>query len=64
MRILLVVWLVEVAVLGLLLSNRMMAQTLRLSQRAAELQAENNAARYPALQSQLNPISCSTTSMR
>ena len=54
-RILLVVWLVEVAVLGLLLSNRMMAQTLRLSQRAAELQAENNAARYAALQSQLNP---------
>nr|WP_274957279.1 histidine kinase [Millionella massiliensis] len=32
-----------------------MAQTLRLSQRAAELQAENNAARYAALQSQLNP---------
>ncbi len=55
MRMLVVVWLVELAVLGLLLTNRAMAQTLRLRQRAAELQRENNTARYIALQQQLNP---------
>lgn len=54
-RMLVVVWLVEMAVLGLLLANRAMAQTLRLRQRAAELQRENNTARYTALQQQLNP---------
>ncbi len=54
-RMLVVVWLVELAVLGLLLSNRAMAQTLRLRQRTAELQRENNTARYTALQQQLNP---------
>lgn len=54
-RMLVVVWLVELAVLGLLLANRAMAQTLRLRQRAAELQRENNTARYTALQQQLNP---------
>lgn len=54
-RMLMVVWLVELAVLGLLLANRSMAQTLRLRQRTAELQRENNAARYAALQQQLNP---------
>ena len=55
LRILIVVWLVEIAVLGLLLANRAMAQTLALKQRAAELQRENNTARYTALQKQLNP---------
>lgn len=55
LRILIVVWLVEIAVLGLLLANRAMAQALSLRQRAAELQRENNTARYTALQQQLNP---------
>lgn len=55
MRMLVVVWLVELAVLGLLLANRAMAQTLRLRQQAEELQRENNTARYTALQQQLNP---------
>lgn len=54
-RILIVVWLVELVVLGMLLTNRAMARTLHLQQRAAELQKENNEARYAALQSQLNP---------
>ena len=54
-RMLVVVWLVEMAVLGLLLANRAMAQTLRLRQWAAELQRANNTARYTALQQQLNP---------
>lgn len=55
LRILIVVWLVELVVLGLLLANQAMAQALRLRQRAAELQRENDTARYTALQQQLNP---------
>lgn len=54
-RILIVVWFVELVVLGLLLANRAMAQMLRLRQQAAELQEESNIARYAALQAQLNP---------
>lgn len=54
-RILIFVWLVELVILGLLLANRSMKNTLQLQLRAAELQKENNTARYAALQSQLNP---------
>lgn len=54
-RMLIVVWLVELAVLGLLLANRAMLQALHLKQQAVELQRENNTARYTALQQQLNP---------
>ena len=51
----LLIWLVELAILGLLLANRSMQATLRLQQQAADLQKENNTARYTALQNQLNP---------
>lgn len=54
-RILLIVWLVELVILGLLLANRSIQKTLKLQQQAAELQRENNIARYTALQNQLNP---------
>ncbi|MBP3640763.1 sensor histidine kinase [Parabacteroides johnsonii] len=54
-RILLIVWLVELVILGLLLANRSIQSTLKLQQEAAALQKENNTARYTALQSQLNP---------
>lgn len=54
-RILIVVWLVELVILGLLLAFRSMQNLLRLQQQAAALQKENNTARYAALQSQLNP---------
>lgn len=54
-RILLVVWLVELVILGLLLANRSIKNALRLQQKAAQLQKENNTARYTALQNQLNP---------
>ena len=54
-RILIIVWLVELVILGLLLANRSIKNALRLQQQAAALQKENNAARYTALQSQLNP---------
>lgn len=54
-RILILVWLVELVVLGLLLANKFMQNTLKLQHKAAELQSENNIARYTALQNQLNP---------
>ena len=54
-RILLVVWLVELVILGLLLANRSIQNTLKLQQEVAALQKENNTARYTALQNQLNP---------
>lgn len=55
LRILIVVWLVELVVLGLLSANKSMRDTLRLQRKTAALQEENNAARYAALQNQLNP---------
>lgn len=54
-RILIATWLIQLVVLGLLLANRSMQYTLKLQQKAAELQKENNIARYTALQNQLNP---------
>lgn len=54
-RILIVVWLVELVILGLLLANNSIKHSLKLEQQAAELQKENNTARYTALQNQLNP---------
>lgn len=54
-RILVIVWLVELVILGLLLANRSIQNMLILQQQAADLQRENNTARYTALQSQLNP---------
>lgn len=54
-RILILVWLVELVILGLLLANRSMQHTLKLQKQAAALQEENNIARYTALQNQLNP---------
>ena len=54
-RLLILVWLVELVVLGLLLAFRATQNMLRLQQQAAELQKENNTARYTALQNQLNP---------
>lgn len=52
---LITIWLVELVILGLLLANRSIQQALRLQQKAAVLQAENDTARYTALQNQLNP---------
>lgn len=55
LRILILVWLVELVILGLLSANKSMQDTLRLQRRTASLQEQNNTARYTALQSQLNP---------
>jgi histidine kinase len=41
-RILFLVWLVELVIVGLLLSNRSIQNTLKLQQEAAELQKEKN----------------------
>ncbi|WP_294593449.1 histidine kinase [uncultured Bacteroides sp.] len=54
-QLLIVVWLVELVILGLVLSNRSMLNALKLQKKAAKLQAENDTARYTALQNQLNP---------
>lgn len=54
-RLLIVVWLVELVILGLVLSNRSIVNALKLQKKAARLQAENDIARYTALQNQLNP---------
>lgn len=54
-RILILAWLVEMEILGLLLTNRAMVQNMDFRQKAARLQEENMAARYVALQNQLNP---------
>lgn len=54
-RLLIVVWLVELVILGLVLSNRSILNALKLQKKAARLQAENDIARYTALQNQLNP---------
>ena len=54
-RILILVWVVELVILGLLLANRSMQHTLKLQKQAAALQEENNIARYTALQPQLEP---------
>lgn len=53
--ILVLVWLIELVVVGLLSANKSMQDTLRLQKCTAALQEENNAARYAALQNQLNP---------
>ncbi|MGM9709778.1 MAG: sensor histidine kinase [Prevotella sp.] len=54
-RVLMVVWMAEMTIILLLLSNRTLKANQRLKQEAARLQIENSKARYDALQSQLNP---------
>lgn len=53
--LLIVVWLAELVVIGLLLANRTLQANQLLQQEAAKLQIENTQAKYTALQSQLNP---------
>lgn len=53
--LLIVVWLVELVVIGLLLANRTLQANQLLQQEAAKLQIENTQAKYTALQNQLNP---------
>lgn len=55
LRILILVWLIELVVLGLLLAYRSTQNALQYQQHVTALQKENNTARYTALQNQLNP---------
>ncbi len=54
-RILIIVWLVELVILGLIISNRSMKDALKYQLQATKLQQENDKAKYTALQNQLNP---------
>ena len=53
--VLVVVGFIELIVLGLLLVNRSMQDSLKYQQQVAELKEESDKARYIALQNQLNP---------
>lgn len=53
--LLMVVWMVEMVVVGLLLANRTLQTNWLLQQEATKLQMENTQAKYTALQNQLNP---------
>lgn len=53
--LLLMVWMAEMTIVGLLLSNSALHANQQLRQEADRLQIENTQARYAALQSQLNP---------
>lgn len=54
-KLLTVVWMAEMVVVGLLLSNRTLQANRLLQQKANKLQMENAQAKYTALQNQLNP---------
>lgn len=54
-RILVIVWFIEMIVLGLLLSNRAMEENFRYQRKMDRLQEETMAARCAAMQEQLNP---------
>ena len=54
-RILIIVWLIELIIIGLLLINRSVMHAMRVQQETSNLREENNQARYIALQNQLNP---------
>lgn len=54
-KLLLVVWMMEMVVVGLLLANRTLQANWLLRQEATKLQMENAQAKYTALQNQLNP---------
>lgn len=53
--VIITVWLVELIILGLMLANGTIRDTLKYQQQVAELKEENDKARYIALQNQLNP---------
>lgn len=54
-RVLIIVWLVELVILGLMIANKSTKNSFTLQQHALKLQRENDKANYNALQNQLNP---------
>lgn len=55
MKIIVLVWFVELIVMGLIIMNQSIRETLKLQRKTAELQQQNDKANYIALQNQLNP---------
>lgn len=55
LRLIFIIWCMDIGMLGVLLANRATAEVLRYQRRMALLQEENMNARYVALQNQLNP---------
>lgn len=53
--VLIVLWLLDLIIVGLIVINQSIVQNMRTEQTAAQLQDENNKARYIALQGQLDP---------
>lgn len=54
-RILIIVWLLEMIIFALLLVNQSVIHVMKIQREAARLQSENDTAQYMALQNQLNP---------
>lgn len=54
-RVLILLWLLDLIIVGLLMVNQSVVQNMQMQQEAARLQKENDKARYAALQRQLNP---------
>ncbi|MGL4851824.1 MAG: sensor histidine kinase [Phocaeicola sp.] len=54
-RVLILLWLLELIIVGLLMVNQSVVQNMQMQQEGARLQRENDKARYAALQRQLNP---------
>lgn len=54
-KVLLVLWMLQLIIVGLLVINQSVMQNMKVQQEAARLQDENNRAKYVALQNQLNP---------
>src|SRR5574344_411103 len=53
--LLMIIWLLELMMMGLLMAYKFSQDTLELQKKAAKLQSENDLAHYKALQNQLNP---------
>ena len=54
-RILIILWLLDLIIVGLLVVNQSVLQNMLMQQEASKLREENNKAQYVALQGQLNP---------
>lgn len=54
-RILILLWLVDLIILGLLIANHWVVHSMNIQREASRLRDENNKARYMALQNQMNP---------
>ncbi len=54
-RVLIILWLLDLIIVGLLVINQSVLQNMLIQQETARLHDENNKAKYVALQGQLNP---------